>query len=302
MMTRDPVLALLGLFGISLLIATPAIAGSCDAPQTNTEIAACLQTELRDSDLKINQTYQALMRQLDEAKKLDLRTEQRAWLKQRDTACQLDSKESDRERWMQAILKDYTKTVCVVRFTRSRVAELDRMLASRAAPASAPAPAPAPTPAPTTRPTLEDNDLYEVNASIRHSRGKWYCEFQINIGEIARTAETTLAIGFVNPGGGMAGRLVNIRRRDREMPIARLGLALDVDDGKVYSRANGNWIGGAPGSAQGLDVKLGREYGARVVSSVAMNELVDKQLIQINFGEKPFAYPMPSGYRPFSER
>jgi len=27
-----------------------------------------------------------------------------------------------------------------------------------------------------------------------------------------------------------------------------------------------------------------------------------RQLIQINFGDKAFAYPMPPGYRPFTER
>ncbi len=292
-MTRFLALGALGILGLSWLLTTPADAGRCDSPQTNTEVAACLEEELRDSDLRINQTYQTLMRQLDEAKKLELRTEQRAWLKKRDAACQLDTRESNRERWMQTILKDYTKTVCVVRFTRSRVAELDRMLAGR----STPTPAPAPSP----QPALDDNDMYEVNALIRHNQGKWYYEVELNLGEIARTAETTLGIGF-DGLGVMIGRLVNIRRRDRELPTVRLGFALDLDDGKSYGHANGLWLGGAPGSAQGLDVKLGREYGARVVSSVAMNELLNKRLVQINFGDKAFAYPMPPGYRPFIER
>ena len=57
-----------------------------------------------------------------------------------------------------------------------------------------------------------------------------------------------------------------------------------------------------PGSARGLDVKLGRQYRAFVISSVAMNGLIAKQLIQINFGDRPFAYAMPPGYRPFAER
>lgn len=289
-------LVALGALGLALARAAPAPAAArCDAPRTNAEVAACLEEELRDSDLKINQSYQALMRQLDDTQKRALRNEQRAWLRQRDAACRLDTKETNRERWMQAILQDYTKTVCVVRFTRARVGDLDRMLASRAAPAAPSAPAPV------TRPALEDNDRYELVAPLRHSRGKWYYEVQLNVGEIARTAETTLAIGFIGPEL-MIGRLVNIRRRNREEPTARLGFALDLDNGKAYTHEDGLWINGTPGSAQGLDVKLGREYGARLVSSVAMNELMARALVQINFGEQPFAYPMPPGYRPFTER
>ena len=158
----------LGFLSSALLATSAAGAARCDNPQTNAEVAACLEEELRDSDVKINQTYQAIMRQLDDAKKRVLRTEQRAWLKKRDAACELDSKETNRERWLQALLKDYTKTVCVVRFTRTRGAELDQMLAARAAPA----PSPAPAPAPAAPPTLEDNDQYEVVAPIRRSRGK----------------------------------------------------------------------------------------------------------------------------------
>jgi uncharacterized protein YecT (DUF1311 family) len=97
------------MFGMSVCLAVPTFALDCDAPQTDADVAACLEAELRDSDAKINQTYQALMRQLDEQKKVALRDEQRAWLKKRDVACHLDSKESDRQRWMQAILRDYKK-------------------------------------------------------------------------------------------------------------------------------------------------------------------------------------------------
>jgi hypothetical protein len=53
---------------------------------------------------------------------------------------------------------------------------------------------------------------------------------------------------------------------------------------------------------QKQEMKLGRDYGARFTSTVAMGSLLDQKLVQVNFGEKPFDYPMPPGYRPFSER
>jgi len=211
-------------------------------------------------------------------------------LKKRDAACGLDSKESNRDRWMQDILKDDKKTVCVVRFTRARVGQLEQTLADAGNPSARQAPAE----------VLEDNDRYEIYSSNHHNKGKWYFEVLLDVGEIAKNAETALSIGFENPESH-TGNLINIRRRDTNRPIERLGFAIDLDSGKYYSSYNGGWQSGSPGSAQGLDIKLGRDYRARVVSSVAMGTLLDKKLIQINFGGKPFAYPMPPGYRPFSE-
>ena len=62
-------------FGLSVWRAAPSFALDCDTPQTDADVAACLEAELRDSDAKINQTYQALLRQLDEKEKLALRDE-----------------------------------------------------------------------------------------------------------------------------------------------------------------------------------------------------------------------------------
>ncbi len=194
---------------------------------------------------------------------------------------------------MQAILRDYKKTVCVVRFTRARVEQLDRALATLSTPA-----APAEPAAPLA---LEDNDRYEMYAQAGHNKGKWYFEVQLHPGEIAQAAETALWIGFYS-SQSTVGRLINIRRRDAGQAVVRLGFALDLDHGKFYNHANGTWQNGLPGSAEGLDVKLGRNYGAQITSSVAMSELLDKKFIQINFGDKAFHYAMPSGYRPFVER
>lgn len=276
------------LVATGIVFAGPAMALDCNRPETSSDVAACLEQELRDSDRTINDTYQQLRAKLDEPDRIRLRDEQRAWLKKRDAACRLESKERDRERWMRAILGDYKKTVCVVRFTRARVDQLSEMLANATVPRDDNA-----------QEALADNGRYEVGAPKTHSKGKWYFEVLIDQGAIAKQAETALSIGVDAEGGGM-GNLISIRRNDAGKPMLRYGLAIDLEEGKLYNRLNGNWIA-QPGSARGYDIKIGRSYRATVTSSVEMGGLLDRNLIQVNFGDRPFAYSLPDGYRPFTD-
>jgi uncharacterized protein YecT (DUF1311 family) len=101
-----------------LAFAGPAFA-DCGSGTSKDDVKACLSQELRDSDQRINAVYQSLMASREDAAKIALRNEQRAWLKQRDGACGLKSKEADREKWLQTILTDDARTVCVVRGTHS---------------------------------------------------------------------------------------------------------------------------------------------------------------------------------------
>lgn len=266
-----------------------ALAKGCDNAESEADTVACLEKELRDSDVEINKTYQTLMDKVDPARQRALRNEQRAWLKMRDATCELDSKESDRERWMQVILRDYTKTVCVVRFTRTRVALLNRMLLQPRLPTESMPLA------------LGDPAAYERHTNGSHEKGKWYYEVKVDLGTIARTSPTALFMGFAS-GDISIGNLLNVTPSPFFLSIVRVGLALDLDNGKFYSSVNGVWRKGAPDSAMGMDVKLGRAYGAKVTSSVLMQDLLKTDLVRVNFGDKPFDYPMPPGYRPFVER
>lgn len=272
------------------LTSRPALALDCDNPQTSADVSACLEQELRDSDQTINATYQELRGKLDDATKLKLRDDQRAWLKQRDRACALDSKESDRERWMRTILADPKKTVCVVRFTRARVAQLEDMLASASVDEEGEG-----------EDDLADNARYEIISPNTHSTGKWYFEVRMDRGAIAKQAETALWIGVASESGGGLGNLINIRKTSARASPLVYGVAVDLAQGKVYSRQNGTWAD-APGSSGGLDIKLGRPYSAEVTSSAEMGAMLDGELIVANFGDAPFAYSLPDGYRPFSQK
>jgi uncharacterized protein YecT (DUF1311 family) len=268
----------------------------CDDLQRYEDIAKCLGTELRESDNQINDVYKMLMGKLNTPAKTKLRNEQRDWLKARDVICDLDSKESNREKWLRAILADHKKTVCVTRFTRNRTQELDQILAKTEGRTLPPAPSP-------TLPLrdLQKKEQYEVYSNSRHSSGKWYYEVYLDREQIASKVEVTFSIGFEETRSNI-GNLVHVRRNYRGPSITRLGLALDLDNGKYYSTWNGAWRNGAPGTAEGLDVKLGRTYTARIVSSVVLDDFLKHGLVRVNFGDRPFEYPLPPGYRPFIEK
>ena len=61
-----------------IVFAGPAMALDCSRPETSSEVAACLEQELRDSDRTINEKYQELRTKLDGRDRIRLRDEQRA--------------------------------------------------------------------------------------------------------------------------------------------------------------------------------------------------------------------------------
>jgi uncharacterized protein YecT (DUF1311 family) len=209
----------------------PAAGAGCENPRSSQEVATCLGGELRDSDARINQTYQAVMKLLSEDEQKTLRTEQHSWIKERDMVCHLDTREKDRGQ------------------TREK--------------------------------------------------GRWYWEVSINVDEIAKFQRTTLWMGCANPEHAHGG-LLNIRTHDTGYGVHAVGVALDLQDGKMYLRNNGSWDKGAPGSAKGLDLKLGRIYKCGLTSTIAVSPLEKLNFVEVNFGSKPFKYALPDGYRPFA--
>jgi uncharacterized protein YecT (DUF1311 family) len=274
----------------------PAAGAGCENPRSSQEVANCLGGELRDSDARINQTYQGLIKLLSEDEQKTLRMEQRSWIKERDMVCSLDTREKDRERWYRALLSDYSKTVCVTRYTRVRTAELDRLLSQKTQEKTA-----AQVAAPQPRPELfpKDPQAYWARSGQTREKGRWYWEVSLNVDEIAKLHPTTLWMGCANPENAHGG-LLNIRSHDSGYGVQAVGVALDLQDGKMYLRDNGSWNKGAPGSAKGLDLKLGRTYKCGLTSTIALSPLEKLNFVEINFGNKPFKYALPDGYRPFA--
>ncbi len=283
----------------ALLMAALAGAPAIDCgTASDVQRAACLLDELELADKRINTSYAALRSTLGETGRVELRDSQRGWIKHRDLVCRLQAAPASRAVWLAELAQDYAKTVCVVRFTDERASELEGRLAAPAVarPAIAAPRRVAPEIAP---PEIADGsaNVYELATRTPHSAGKWYFEFAVKVGDLAQENERTLFIG-VRTSSLSTGTLVTIHRQDAAREPVNIGVAVDLDAGKLYIRRNGAWHEGAPGESGGQDLKLGRPYNGWVSSSVALGPALKEHSIEPNFGQQPFVYALPDGYRP----
>lgn len=270
-------------------------AAACAGQATSEQVTSCRAVELREADGHINRSYQALVARLDTAGKIELRQSQLAWLRQRDAVCLLKTRVQEREKWLRDIAQDDAKASCVTRVTRERIAELERM---QPAP---PAPAPLPLPAPPAPVHNNPDVAYDQHKATVHSSGKWYFELTLDYARAAAVGPSTLTLGVWDKHQ-LIGVMENIRSTDGARPTVRLGIAVDLDNGKLYQRKDGAWLDGAPGSNAGTDVKLGREYYSTFILSAGdPAPYLQQQAIVPNFGDKPLQYALPDGYRPWRE-
>jgi len=279
-------------------LAASASQAQCDNPKTDAARAECIKTELKGSDSTINRTYVELMKSLSPEDRSALRNEQRAWLKTRDQTCGITWSKGDREAWFADLLKDYQKTVCVVRLTNARVQALgDYQKANKVAPVADPAPAPG-----------SDGELiYDMQSNEPKTKGKWYYEVKVDGATIQKMAEVTLFMGVeqsapeqgaANENGQASGSFVMIRRNSKTPDSGTMGFAVDLDNGKLYTSQDGAWEGGVPGTAGGIDLLKGRTYKAYLSSSSAVNPFLKAHALEINYGDRAFVYHVPDGYKP----
>lgn len=284
-------------FGLAMTGASIARA-QCDSPKTDAVRAECIKTELKGSDSTINRIYGELMKSLSQDNRTTLRNEQRAWLKTRDQTCGITWSKGDREAWFADLLKDYQKTVCVVRLTNARVQALENyQRTNNVAPA-----------ADSAASAGADGELiYDLESPEPRTKGKWYFEAKVDGAAIQKMAEVTLFIGVsqsepaqgaANESGQATGTMMMIRRNTKSPDSGTLGFALDLDNGKLYTSRDGAWEGGSPGSAGGLDLLRGRTYKAYLNSSSAVNPFLRAHALELNYGERAFLYHLPDGYKP----
>jgi uncharacterized protein YecT (DUF1311 family) len=287
---------------IFAILAAGATRAQCDNPKTDVARAECIKTELQGSDSTINRTYVLLMKSLSPENRTALRNEQRAWLKTRDQTCGITWSKGDREAWFRDLLKDYQKTVCVVRVTNARVEALGGYQKSNTiAPAADSAAA-----------ASSDGELvYDLQSNQPKTKGKWYFEVKVDGAAIQKLAEVTLFIGVeqsqpeqgaANENGQATGSFVMIRRNNKTPDSGTLGFAVDLDNGKLYTSQDGAWEGGGPGTAGGVDLLKGRTYKAYLSSSSAVNPFMKARALDLNYGDRAFLYHLPDGYRPLEAR
>jgi uncharacterized protein YecT (DUF1311 family) len=294
MLNRTSVLvAQIGMI-LPFALAPGGLRAQCDNPKTSEQRAQCVGDELRGSDRTINRVYGDLLKSLSPDDRIALRNDQRAWIKMRDQECGLTWSKGDRDAWLADLLRDYQKTVCVVRFTNDRVQALYQYQKSNSISAAAPAAASDATP------------VYDLFTHEQKTRGKWYFEVTVDEPAIQKLADATFSAGVlqlviengvVNKQGTMSGSLITIRSTKTVARYA-LGYAMDLDNGKLYVRMNGKWNRGVPGSSGGINLTVGRESIGILSSSVAIDSFLKSGLLDVNFGDRAFAYHLPDGYSP----
>lgn len=307
----------------SSIRAAAAATTDADGPGTGCTAAddgvQCLAQEFVRADSRINDSYQRLLAAAPVSSRGDIVAQQRAWLVRRDTTCHLDARRARSSSWIPYVLEDRTRAICVLRLANERTAELDALAGVYAKLAQG-------GPAGVqfeVRPQHSDAEYVAVSP-VGHEKGRWYFEVAIDLSKVRSPIEATLQIGIgradgqsttgtafhirpmdliVKPASGGSVTIVNGNMgRDAHLSTAFVGIAADLDAGRVYVRRAARWIDGNPGSSGGSELLLGREYRAVVYSSVLLRDLVQQGIVSINFGSKPFADAVPDGYQPFVPR
>ena len=269
---------------LTLLVAFNTFAAECDDPKGSEEISRCVGSDLYAADINLNLMYKSLAGSLIGADKDHLRADQLAWLKERNRVCGLTNKETDREKWHEDLMKDFKKAICVTRYSKVRTIELDDMMTQHKFKIAAAA---------------HPQQDYQLTSNKLRESGFWYYEVKVNAGAISRSGSAIIWSGCGEEKTHSAAGVTFRIRPGQNLGETLIGIAIDLEQGKFYHSENGVWQDGEPGSSGGLDIKLGRTYRCGIDSSELVKPLLEKQYLDVNFGERPFIYEPPQKYAPY---
>lgn len=277
------------------LVQQTARADSCDTAVRSEDVARCLAAQVRAADERINSSYRQLSAKESPGERLRLRDEERAWIRQRDAACGISEHGSDREQWYAELLVDYRTAVCATHYELDRAAELERRLSGSPGPA-----APVGERRPAVSPPAGEASTYNVLSRATLRTGRWYFEVTIDRASISASAATAVWWGC-RLEHISSGSITHVHSTDTAAPMVRGAIAIDLEAGRIYIRRDGVWVQGAPGSSGGDDVTPGQRYRCGIETTVPVGPLLDAHQLQLNFGDAPFDYALPEGYRPLAD-
>jgi uncharacterized protein YecT (DUF1311 family) len=260
-----------------------AISGVSHAACSDLTQPSCRLERLKATDEAINSAYASLLKSLPEPEGLELRTAQRAWIKQRNQACKVDEALSRNEDWIEVLSQDSTRSICVIGASEGRLAELRTARNDR----------------------TSDAMLSEIRSTVfpvSHRTGKWYAELEISTGSFPNEKQFEIQTGVFTSSTLVAaqldrGRLYN---HSDSLRVFRIGLAVDLDHGLYNFSENGEWENGTPGGPDGSTFKPGTDSSIMVRSTgPSIARWMSRGSMRINTGDAPFSYPVPAGYRPW---
>jgi hypothetical protein len=90
--------------------------------------------------------------------------------------------------------------------------------------------------------TAFEQPAYGGRKPTIHSPGKWYFEFTLNRKAISQISPTLVVMG-VSDKQQISGTMVNVTGRETDDSPLRVGVAADLDHGKIYTSRNGGLVG-----------------------------------------------------------
>lgn len=270
----------------------------------------CLLKVLREADERLNEAYRRQLQDRSENDRGALRNAQRRWIARRNSTCQVDERlNATREAWINALAGDPIRGKCVLQHTTTRTAELE---SQKSAPSRE-----SPLFFSEIKPTTPDS-AYATRSQSAHRSGKFYFEAVVDHGKITRSIEADIQLR-VSEGTQYVAATYSIRPQDLvirlgdtdsvtivggnlgtiRLPRAVIGVAVDLDAKKFFHHRDGSWKGKPPSSGNGLILPSGDYFVAEVSSSISMSSLIKEKVLSVNFGDRPFVYPLPAGYAAF---
>jgi hypothetical protein len=158
-----------------------------------------------------------------------------------------------------------------------------------------------------------------TRASASHVKGKWYFEVRVDqmlnrtqlgevigvgVEEVVHSATNMQGMGAVYvPEGVISSSILN--PPDLDMPNAAsygagdvIGVAMDLDGGKVHFQHNSIWQGSNPATGKGGEEILNLPGTGAYYPFFSISE-GDK--ITVNFGHSKFEHAPPDGYYPYAD-
>ena len=258
---------------------------SCTGEQADT--TACLRQELGEADAALNAAWKARQASAHPALKSQLLSNQQAWIKERNTRCQLPTGTDSRAGWLDRLVTSDRMSICVLRETRLRTTELGQMGKTAGAPRYS-----------------SLSDFLKI-APLSRSAGKWFFEVSLDRGAIARWQNevggkwpTRFWVGCAAPKIDYDIGVKITVLPDDTGGVETVGFAIDLDQGVAHFQQNGNWLRGGSSRNDPHKIRSGAAYVCAVEAVLNIQTLIDRKLATVNFGESPFRYAPLAGFLP----
>jgi hypothetical protein len=148
-------------------------------------------------------------------------------------------------------------------------------------------------------------------ASQGVTSGKVYAEFAFAARPLALKGDTWTTIGVIPaPPNNQENSYLHVKPGTPTMAFPRgdeiahndvIGIAVDMDAGKLYFSRNGSWLNAQPGSGGGITLMRGQaHFIAAVLSASSSSAGTDSWTA--NFGKARFRYAIPRGFKSYDGR